>query len=42
MKVHFKGWASKFDELIPISKEHFEDHIDQKFAEIGMYSEAYG
>lgn len=42
MTVHFKGWSSKWDEQIPIHPEHLNDLIDTKFAEIGMYSDAFG
>jgi len=42
MKVHFKGWASKWDEVIPINEEHMNNLLDLKFSEVGRYSEAYG
>jgi hypothetical protein len=42
MTVHFKGWASKWDEHIPLDPEHFNDFLDVKIAEVGMYSDAYG
>lgn len=42
MKVHFKGWSSKWDEFIPLDPEHIKDFLDSKYAEIGMYSDAYG
>ena len=38
MRVHYKGWANKFDEHIPITDEL----LDVKYAEIGKYSCAYG
>jgi hypothetical protein len=37
-KAHFKGWASKWDEYIKI----YDDLIDSKYAEVGLYSDAYG
>lgn len=42
MKVHFKGWASKWDELLPFNEEQMNNLLDLKFAEIGRYSDAYG
>ena len=38
MRVHFKGFASKWDETVPIN----DDLIDKKYAEVGLYSNAYG
>ena len=39
-KIHYKGWAAKFDEFIPLDQQgHL---LDTKFAEIGLYSLAYG
>ena len=38
MRVHFKGWSSKWDEIVNINSEN----IDVKYAEIGLYSKAYG
>lgn len=40
IKVHYKGWASKFDEVIDISD--MESVLDCKIAEIGKFSTAYG
>jgi hypothetical protein len=46
IKVHFKGWASKFDEYIPISADAnsgiANSLLEQKYAEVGMYSNGYG
>jgi hypothetical protein len=39
IKIHYKGWSSKFDEYIPISIGH-QHLIDTKYAEIGLYSQA--
>lgn len=40
-KIHYKGWAAKFDEFIPLDSPN--DHLlDTKYAEIGLYSRAYG
>ena len=36
--VHFKGFASKWDEVI----ENRSELVDSKFAEIGLYSGGYG
>lgn len=38
IKIHYKGWASKFDEYIPISSQQ----LDTKYAEVGKYSSAFG
>lgn len=38
MKVHFKGWKSKFDEVIQIDNSL----IGEKYAEIGLFSKAFG
>ena len=40
IKIHYKGWSSKFDEYLPILPEN--KLIDIKYAEIGLYSNAYG
>ena len=40
IKIHYKGWSSKFDEYIPIPI-NFDEHnsqLDNKYAEIGLYS----
>ncbi len=39
-KIHYKGWSAKFDEYLPILPEN--NLIDVKYAEIGLYSNAYG
>jgi hypothetical protein len=41
IKIHYKGWSSKFDEYIPISQVS-HNLIDNKYAEVGLYSLAYG
>ena len=38
-RVHFKGWASKWDEIIPLNDESL---IGTKYAEIGLHSKGYG
>lgn len=38
MRVHFKGWSTKWDEWIPIDQKL----IDVKYAEIGRFSPAFG
>jgi hypothetical protein len=40
IKIHYKGWSSKFDEYIPIPINFDEPNIqlDTKYAEIGLYS----
>lgn len=38
MRVHFKGFASKWDELVPIGDEY----IGKKYAEVGLHSNANG
>lgn len=44
IKIHYKGWSSKFDEYIPTSNGETSENelLDVKFAEIGRYSQAYG
>jgi hypothetical protein len=37
IKIHYKGWSSKFDEYIPIPI-NFDEQLDTKYAEIGLYS----
>jgi hypothetical protein len=43
-RVHFKGFSSKWDEEIDLPKENDEHNslIDEKYAEIGLYSGAIG
>ena len=38
MKIHYKGFSAKFDEIIPINDEL----IDNKYSEIGTYSNGFG
>lgn len=40
IKIHYKGWSSKFDEYIPIPINFDEPNcqLDTKYAEIGLYS----
>jgi hypothetical protein len=40
IKIHYKGWSSKFDEYIPIPINFDEPNsqLDNKYAEIGLYS----
>ena len=44
IKIHYKGWSSKFDEFIPVPSNPDEPShlLDTKYAEIGLYSNAYG
>ena len=37
IKIHYKGWSSKFEEYIPIFDEP-NIQLDTKYAEIGLYS----
>lgn len=41
IKIHYKGWASKFDEYLPVF-DPSQKLLDTKYAEIGRYSAAYG
>lgn len=42
IRIHYKGWSSKFDEYLPAEEEEFESLIDVKVAEIGRFSKAFG
>jgi hypothetical protein len=42
VKIHYKGWAPKFDEYLPVFSEDGAALIDKKYAEIGLYSNAFG
>ena len=43
IKIHYRGWAAKFDEYLPVSHMNPNDPLlDKKYAEIGMYSKAIG